>query len=108
MKTKYSFTNKHLSRDEIIRLVKNQLHNDASTKAANHIQSCSFCNEAYQGIKQLPDLTVLQSLDVQWGKKIVRERKSKKLEVNLGSLYILLATVGLIALAIIFFFFFIK
>jgi hypothetical protein len=107
MKTKYSATNKHLSRDEIIKLVKNQLHNDVAVKAMKHLQSCTFCNEAYEGLKQLPDISVLHTLNVQWKSKTVRKRKFTKLEVNLQSLYILLIITGLIALAIIFLFFFI-
>lgn len=106
MKTKYSFTNRHLSRDEIIKLVKNQLQGDASTKAIKHLKNCEFCNEAYEGVKQLPDITVLHTLNSQWKTNRSLKKKYTKLEINLNSLYIILIFVGLIALAIIFFFFF--
>lgn len=106
MKTKYSFNNKHLSRDEIIKLVKNQLQSDASKKAMDHLKNCVFCNEAFEGVKQLPDITVLHTLNSQWKTNRPLKKKYTKLEVNLNTLYIILIFAGLIALVIIFFFFF--
>lgn len=107
MKTNYkSSFNKHLSRDEIIRLVKNTLTISERDNAMLHLKNCELCSEAFEGLKQLPDLSTLHSMSAQWKMKTGVKPASKTLQVNLNTLYILLILTGLISIAIIYFFFF--
>lgn len=105
MKRTPTSANKHLSRDEITYLVKYPQQSKEHNKAMQHLQHCAFCNEAYNGISQLPDFTTLQTLNKLWKFKSVKKH-SPKLTVNLNSVYVVLTFLGLIALVIVYFFFF--
>lgn len=107
MKTEYnSVLNKHLSRDEIIRLAKNNLANRDRENALRHLAECKFCSEAVEGLKQLPDLSALHTMSAQWKVKTGVQPTSKTLQINLHTFYILLTLIGLISIAIVYFFFF--
>ncbi|MEO8146404.1 MAG: tetratricopeptide repeat protein [Bacteroidia bacterium] len=104
MKTEYK--EKHLSSDEMIRLVKKTAVNGDRDHANEHLKECPLCSEAYEGLKALPDMSALQVLNAKWKLKSGIKPSGKKLEINLPAFYTLLTLIGLISIAIIYFFFF--
>ncbi len=59
-----------VSKVEMVGFIKNKLNEESAIRIHNHIESCEYCNEAFTGLKQLPDFTSLNSLPVLWKKRI--------------------------------------
>lgn len=96
----------HLSRSEITGLVQNKLLNGERTQAINHLKECELCSEAYEGLKRMPDMSSLYTLNAKWKLK-TGGKSSRPFSVNLSGAYAVLILTGLISIAVLYFFFFI-
>lgn len=103
---KPTYTTEHLSSAEMTRLIENKAGHGASDHAHLHLQQCSLCREALEGLKALPDLKALNVLNAKWKIKSGIKPSPRKLIINLPALYTMLTLIGLLSITVVYFFFF--
>lgn len=82
--------------------------NDTDLKPAfEHMQQCDLCRDAFEGIKEMPDVSVMNGIQAKWQLKH-RTKPLKKITFDLNTFYIIFTFALLIAISVIYFLFFTK